>query len=247
MSCSNSVEKYYDKPVKELRQGEEYKQTYNKSLSKLNNGTFDKNYDFWVKDGGGSIEDLILASKYHFRPVSFIDIKEGEWEQHELAILDAIDFHFKNKHGDKFWDEIENEAIRLDQQYNVSQYDTLLPNIISKSYTRKFINDSIEVGILNTSDIDSLPFYLAVDTASSFNNSENYKLEKTGSQIIFRATKRHFKDTTKFLLPTAYVFVFWDSSKTDFPYFEYPLAKVSLQSKYQWKGSSKGLVDTDEK
>lgn len=245
MSCSND-NSYFDTPVKEIRQGEEYKHTYSRRLDELRLGTFDRNYDFFVREGLGSVKELILASKYNFRPVSFMDIKEGEWEQYELATLDAIDHYFTSEYGDKFWVEIEKEAILLEEKYKVSYYKTLIPKIISVNYSRTMIDDSLEIGVLNKSALDSLPFYIIVDTISTYNNSEYYQLEYETNKIILKAVDKHFQDTTKYLLPTAYVYIFWDSTKIDFPYNKYPLTKVALRSKYEWRGSSKGLVNIDE-
>lgn len=226
VNCTESEENYHGKSAAELRKGKVYQKTYNHCLEKLKSGEVDDTYDLWVKTGEGSLGQLILASNYKYRVPSFPDYKDADWEETELAILDAHDFYLREKYGEDFWERLDQEVADLELKYKFTYYDTLLPQLVMSAYESKMVNDTLQIGIFNKKIFNDIPFYAQVDSFYL----DYFEFIETEQEIRFKAIKKDWKDTTLYLLPAINLLIYWDSTKTDFPYTKYPISSVYLNT-----------------
>lgn len=229
-ACGGSIEQYYGTPTSEIRNDSLYQVMYNKFRSQMPGDTTDLNYAFFANNGEGSTSSIILASKYKFRFPTFSCIKENNWKAIELASDDAIIDYFKEEYGETFWEELNKEATFIDKTFKTHHFDSFIPNMLKKNYTLFYNDDSVQLGILNTQSISEYPFLIQLDTAY---NSTYFDYSYSVHQMKFKALKEDYFNKNVRPLPTIKIKIFWDKSRIDFPYSEYPLTTIYLESEYQ--------------
>ena len=242
--------------MKYIMQTEEFISSYDTTLKELQKkGAYiDTIPTYTFRDYGTDLTYLLVLAfdygTYDFSyrdPLLFLDIEDIEMRNSRLGFEKAVDDYVKSKYGNDYLENARGKADSLIIEYNIAYLDSIIKKVIAKGYVRKMKNDTLEIGFFDKKVLDSLPFRVEIDTTGSFCNIEFFDFKESKENIWFYPTKRSTIDTTKYLMPAAYLKVFWDSTKTNYPYHKSIFKKVLLQDKYEWRGASKGgLVNVDE-
>lgn len=223
--CESDSDQYCGFSTEKIRKNPAYIEEYNQRLREYKERKTDANYDYNVKMGEGEMLDFVLAGKYKLRRLNFPDYKFDGFQIKELALLDAWHEFIRSEYHVSF-EEIEQEALKISTEYRVQFFKDLTQNLTLNSIEKEITEDSLEIGRLKINFLDSLPFYILVDTFTVLNFFNKFQYEKNDSMITFLPKVKN--ETKLQLLPSLHILYYWDSSKTDYPYPQYPLNEVRI-------------------
>jgi hypothetical protein len=172
----------------------------------------------------------ILLDKYKtfdfslLRDGEFCDVCDDSMRTIVRAADDAERDYLKQRYGKDFQLLVRKQASMLNIKYRISYYENILKNIENKIYKEHFINDSIQVGIVDKTFLDSIPFTINI---SALRNKKYYNFQEQKDKLIFTANGKCLENG-KYMLPTIGIVFHFDSLKTDFPYCKYPFKEVYL-------------------
>jgi len=215
------VEQYH------LRKTDLYIKTYSQVYDDLiKNGFNQDTPDYFIKQYGGNTHEIVLIQEYGYRPIVFNDIIEVGDMERNLAITDEYYDYIEKRFGKTFWIELDKKANAIDSLYKPEQQSIKINGLIKQNFVIRYDSDSNQIGYLNSQIFNNSPFTFIIDTVFK-NNWFRYEIEK--DSFVFKAMNLGLVESKKNLkLPSIGMIVYWDSTKSRYPYPEIPLGKFYI-------------------